>query len=74
MTAAPGRLYLHVFEWPDGGALRVPGLTAPVTGAWLLGDPARTPLSVTHEVDAVKLVGPADAPDPIDSVVVLTLG
>jgi len=32
-TAKPGKLYLHVFNWPTNGALTLPGYTARVTRA-----------------------------------------
>lgn len=32
-TSKPGRLYLHVFDWPSDGVLRIPGLLNTVTGA-----------------------------------------
>ncbi|HRJ50975.1 MAG TPA: alpha-L-fucosidase, partial [Phycisphaerales bacterium] len=32
-TTRPGRLYMHVFEWPADGVLRVPGLLNTVTAA-----------------------------------------
>jgi alpha-L-fucosidase len=70
-TRKPGRVYLHVLEWPHGGTIRVDGLGQRVTGAWLLADPVRTPLSVASSPDGVTVAGPASAPDAIDSVVVL---
>lgn len=36
-TSRPGILYLHVFEWPDDGYLRVPGLLSEATSARILG-------------------------------------
>lgn len=39
-TAKPGVLYLHVFDWPADGVLRVPGLRNELAGdASLLGTP-----------------------------------
>ena len=43
----------------------------PVTAAYLLADPQRTPLKVTQSQDGVELAVPAQAPDPVASVVVL---
>jgi len=43
ITTGPGRLYLHVFNWPAGGRLHVP--LAPAAGtsprAWFLADSSR---------------------------------
>lgn len=72
-TRKAGRVYLHVLEWPRGGAIHVPGLRQRVTAAWLLADPARTPLAVAGSADGVTIAGPASAPDAIDSVVVLEI-
>jgi len=69
-TAKPGKLYLHVFDWPAGGTLRLQVPQA-VTGAYLLADAAQAPLAVSREGDDVLIAGPAQAPDPIDTVVVL---
>src|SRR5712692_8209209 len=38
-TAKPGKLYLHVFNWPTNGALTLPGYTARVTRAYLMANP-----------------------------------
>ena len=40
-TRKPGILYLHVFDWPQGGRLVVPGLKSSVRSARLLarGEP-----------------------------------
>ena len=40
-TTKGNKLYLHVFEWPADGQLRVPGLKNLVHSAQLLADPAR---------------------------------
>ena len=39
--------------------------------AWLLADPARTPLRVEQTAAGVTIALPATAPDPVDSVVCL---
>jgi alpha-L-fucosidase len=71
-TRQGGRLYLHVFDWPKDGALRVP-LRSAVKRASLLGRPgAELPLARESERVVVKV--PATAPDPVDTVVVLELG
>lgn len=69
-TAKGDTVYLHVFDWPANGQLKVAGL--PVAGAYLLSDPAQAPLAVTHTNGDVTIQGPAVAPDALDTVVVLT--
>ena len=71
-TQKPGKLYLHVFEWPKG-KLDVPGLKNRVAKAYLLTDKACSPLPVTTAASGVKIKVPAEAPDKIDSVVVLEI-
>jgi len=72
-TTKPGKIYLHVFDWPTNGQLRVAGLNQKVTGAYLLADPKKSQLAVTSSADGIVVNGPAKGPDAIDSVVVLTV-
>lgn len=69
-TTKPGKLYLHVFDWPKDGKLMVPGLKTAPTKAYLLTDAAK-PLTSTTTPDGMLVLVPAAAPDPIASVVVL---
>jgi alpha-L-fucosidase len=73
-TARPGKVYLHVLDWPAGGVVRCGPLGQPVSGAYLLSDPARTPLAVSGAADGVVVQGLASAPDSTDTVVVLEFG
>ncbi len=68
-TAKPGKVYLHVFDWPADGVLDVdvPG----VKSAYLLADPDRTALAVAGSGSRSRITAPATAPDSIDTVVVL---
>ena len=70
-TQKPGKLYLHVFNWPQK-ELVVPGLKNKIEKAYLLADPDQKPLSVSQTRDKVTVELPAEAPDKIDSVVVLS--
>jgi len=70
-TSKGNRLYLHVFDWPKDGKLRVP-LKNDAKSAWLLSDPSKK-LTVTREPERLVISLPASAPDPVDSVVVLDL-
>ncbi|MCX7013535.1 MAG: alpha-L-fucosidase [Candidatus Sumerlaeota bacterium] len=70
-TATPGKVYLHVFAWPAGGAIAIPRLPSKIKSAWLLAGPARKPLAISTEGDRTVIAGPASAPDPIDTVVVV---
>jgi alpha-L-fucosidase len=70
-TLKPGKLYLHVFDWPPDGKIKLSGLQ--VSSAYLLSDPAQTSLPITDQDDTVIIEGPSEAPDPIDTVVVLAV-
>lgn len=50
-TAKPGTLYLHVFDWPTDGLLRVPGLRTQVTGATILGADAKAAKVAVRRLD-----------------------
>jgi alpha-L-fucosidase len=71
-TTKPGKLFLHVFNWPENGELELPGLHSRVSKAYLLAVPER-PLTVNHRDDAITLAVPAQAADPIATVVVLEI-
>jgi alpha-L-fucosidase len=71
-TQKPGRIYLHVFEWPKG-ELVVPDLKSKVEKAYLLADHEQTSLEVTSKDNGVVIRLPEKAPDTIASVVVLTV-
>lgn len=68
-TQKNGNVYLHVFDWPSGGQLRLPASIGEVTHARLLAD--GTELPVRRESEGLVIAGPASAPDPIDTVIVL---
>lgn len=71
-TAKGNKLYLHVFEWPKDGTLRVAGLRNLVHKARLLADADRAITSRRDGEDVVlQLTG--TAPDEIASVIELTL-
>jgi hypothetical protein len=72
-TKKPGKLYLHVFDWPGDGKLVVPGLESEVANAYLLADKDQAALEVSRTDGGVQIQVPAKAPDPIDTVVVLEI-
>lgn len=71
-TQKPGKLYLHVFSWPQD-ELFVPGLKNRVTKAYLLADSTQESLRVTAAANGISIRLPAQAPDKIASVVVLEI-
>jgi alpha-L-fucosidase len=71
-TVKGNRLYLHVFDWPADGQLRVPGLKNLVHKARLLADPSRE-IKTRRDGDDVIVSLPGAAPDEIASVIELSL-
>jgi alpha-L-fucosidase len=71
VTQSPGKLYLHVFDWPADGKIRVP-ISNQVTKAYLLAQP-RTVLAHTSDHDGVvvQLPGEPAAASALPTVAVL---
>ncbi len=68
-TQKPGRLYLHVFNWPADGTLVVP-MSSGAKKAYLLREP-RKPLTFAASPTGLRLTVPAAAPDAISTTLVL---
>lgn len=69
-TQRPGKLYLHVLNWPRDGVLRVPGLSGKVTAASMLdGGQA---LEVSQDKD-LSITLPSRLPRAADEVIALTI-
>ena len=69
-TSKPGRVYVHVFDWPADGRLGLPTWDKTVTKAYLLATPGNS-LKFDASADSVIVQLPARAVDPIATVVVL---
>ena len=69
-TTKPGRLYLHVFDWPADRRLVLPAIENAILKVYLLSDPARAALPVTRGEREFVIQVPAQAPDARDTVVV----
>ena len=70
-TQKPGRLYLHVFDWPKEGRLAVPLANRPIK-AYLLARPGET-LATTGGKGSLEIAVGAQAPDHDASVIVIEL-
>jgi alpha-L-fucosidase len=70
-TRKSDRLYLHVFEWPKDGKLRVPLDNTPKAAA-LLGSPEQK-LTITKDNDCLVIDVPVTAPDAVDTVITLEI-
>jgi len=69
-TRKPGRLYLHMFQWPAKGRLVAPAMENEIKKACLLAG-GRELQFVLEETGELVIQLPAEAPDKIDTVVVL---
>ena len=70
-TTAADRIYLEVFHWPSNGVFHLDRVPRQVSGAYLLADKSHHALKVKHAGEGVDIEVPANAPDPIASVIVL---
>ncbi len=69
VTAKPGKLYLHIFNWPADGKLLVP-VKAGGPATFLAGDKYGA-ITVKSTDAGTELTLPGKAVDPVDTVVVL---
>jgi alpha-L-fucosidase len=69
-TTKPDKVYLHVFDWPADGKLKMPALSKPVTKAYLLANP-KNKLGVMQGSEGIVVTVPSTSPDPIATVIVL---
>jgi alpha-L-fucosidase len=75
-TTKPGKIYLHIMQWPTDGHWKLPPINGEIKTAYLLSDPAHAQLHTTVTgfggtrlrtlVDLPKV-----APDPIATVICL---
>jgi alpha-L-fucosidase len=69
-TSKPGRVYLHIFDWPADGKLQVPAWGKNVKKARLLAG-SKEVLKFTQNGSGITIQVPKAAPDRIASVIVL---
>ncbi len=70
-TRKAGKLYAHVFQWPQDGALHVPVGKLRIRRVYLLADLNRTLLKTDKRADALVIYVPRKAPNDIVPVVVI---
>ena len=70
-TTTQNKIYIHQFEWP-GKAFHLDKMPRDVKTVYLLADTAQTPLKITKQGQGIDVALPAQAPDPIATVLVLT--
>ncbi len=73
-TAKPGKLYLHVFDWPKDGELKVPMPRKDVQKAYLIAHKDRAELLLgSDDKGNLVVTVPRKVPDVIDTVVLLEM-
>lgn len=76
VTHKPGKLFLHFFHWKAGDNT-IFGIQNRVKRAYLLADPdkdlpvVQQPTNASQKLHRMRVTLPAEAPDPVASVVVL---
>ena len=68
-----GKLYLAVYQWPTTGKLYLPGLKTEITSIKLLNEKKGDKLNHTKEGSWTVIHVPYQAPDPMVSVIEVTL-
>ncbi|MBN1414863.1 MAG: alpha-L-fucosidase [Bacteroidales bacterium] len=69
-TKKPGKLFAHVFEWPDNGILKIPSLVNSIKKIYTLTE-TTTSISFADSNGYIRLSLPDTAPDPMNTVFVL---
>lgn len=72
-TAKTGKLYLHILAWPYDGELKVSDFKAKINRVYLLADEKQRNLEVKDKEGKVLINLPANAPDPIDTVIIVEI-
>jgi alpha-L-fucosidase len=70
-TTKPGKIYAHVFEWPETGTLSVAAKDIPITRAYLLADEKQKDLKMKKAPNGWVVYLPENAPDGVVSVIAL---
>jgi alpha-L-fucosidase len=72
-TVKPGKLYLHVFDWPAQDTLVVPGLKNTVKRAYMLADPSHAEFRTEKTETGWNVSLGPQMPDLIATVIVLEI-
>jgi alpha-L-fucosidase len=72
-TTKPGKLYIHLFQWPSNSTFELSRANGKVKKAYMLADASHKGLKVKQSGAQVTVALPTQAPDRIDSVLVLEM-
>jgi alpha-L-fucosidase len=73
VSSSGSTVYVHVFDWPADGLIHLPNALGAITEARLVADSSHAPLPVSPAADGLTIRAPSPAPDPMDTVLELTL-
>jgi alpha-L-fucosidase len=73
LTARPGKLYAHVFDWPKSQQITVPHTGARSVTGFMLGDPRRQPIACDITAQGIVVTLDPAHQNPYASVAVLEL-
>jgi alpha-L-fucosidase len=69
-TSKPGKVFVHVFDWPADGKLQIPSPGKTVSSAYLLASP-KSALKFAEDSTGLTIQLPGKSLDPIATVIVL---
>ena len=72
-TCKPGKIYLHVFDWPSDGKLQLPLMNVDIVRAALITDDTYSKLKIKSTEAGLIIQGPVDAPDKMNTVIELDM-
>lgn len=71
-TTKPGKVYIHILNWPKEGKIELPALKSKIKAAVVLAN-VKLKVKFKQSADKITLILPKIAPDSIASVVKLSL-
>lgn len=69
-TKKPGKLFVHVFSWPVDRQMIIPSISNSINKIYLMNDPTKL-LKYTKSKGNINISTPINAPDSINSVIVI---
>jgi alpha-L-fucosidase len=70
-TKKAGKLFVHIFDWPQNRTLTIPVKDLKLSSVYLLRDARKNNLKIEYIENGILVHVPKIAPDPIASVIVL---
>jgi len=71
-TTKPGKVYIHIFNWPKDGKVELPALKAKIKKGYLLTNP-KAKVKVKQSANGIVLTVPKAAPENFATVICLSI-